>query len=233
MHILTKNSSGERGVFVFVVIIANGNMDLPLTIDDVINKADLIIAADGGARNCLAIDVIPGALIGDFDSLTKEELESLESKNVEIIRHPAQKDYTDLELALRLARERGAEEICILGALGARYDQTLANLLLPIEAGFSIPKIRMIHGTQEVHYIHAEQTLTIDGEIGDIISLIPLMGDAHGITTTGLEYPLRKETLLSGSTRGISNVMIASPATIQVHNGTILCVHIKSDGGAK
>lgn len=214
-----------------VVIFANGELAESTTVRDLVVQADLIIAADGGARHCLALNISPHVLIGDFDSLSSADMESLESNQLEIIQHPAHKDYTDLELALRLATERQAEEICILGALGARYDQTIANLLLPVEDEFSKIQIRIIHGPQEIHYIHAEQNVQIHGEIGDTLSLIPLIGDVHGVITSGLEYPLNRETLYSGTTRGISNVIINTPVRIQIHEGTLLCVHIRSGGG--
>jgi thiamine pyrophosphokinase len=65
----------------------------------------------------------------------------------------------------------------------------------------------------------------ISGHPGDTISLIPLNGDALGITTEGLAYPLKDEGLTSGSVRGISNMLEKSSAHVKLLNGLLLVVH--------
>ena len=211
------------------VIFANGLLNNLDSAREVILEDDLLIAADGGARHCLKLGFIPKILIGDFDSLNDNELASLQSAGTEIIRHPAQKDYTDLEIALRHAQSLGVVEILVMGALGARWDQTMANLLLPVTADFFDVHIRLIDGSQEVMLLRGGNTLNIHGQGGDIVSLIPLGGNAYGITTHGLEYPLDGETLFFGATRGVSNVLLNEDATIQLRDGLLLCtvIHIE------
>lgn len=212
------------------IIFANGLLNNLDTAREIILEEDLLIAADGGARHCLKLGFTPNILIGDFDSLNPNELVSLQSAGTEIIRHPAQKDYTDLELALRHAQSLGVVDILVMGALGARWDQTIANLLLPVTADLSNIHIRLVDGPQEVMLLRGGDTLSIHGQDGDIISLIPLGVNAYGVTTHGLEYPLDGETLYFGATRGVSNVLINEVATIQLKDGLLLCVviHIES-----
>lgn len=62
---------------------------------------DYIIAADGGAAHCAALDILPVILLGDFDSIDPALLQSMEDKGVDSQRFDAKKDETDLELALR------------------------------------------------------------------------------------------------------------------------------------
>jgi thiamine pyrophosphokinase len=124
-------------------------------------------------------------------------------------------------------------EVLMLGALGNRWDQTLANILLPAGRAFADMQIRLIDEAQEMTLIHSGQTLQIEGHVGDTLSLIPLAGDATGITTQGLEYPLLGETLPFGVTRGISNVMLGDQASISLEAGILLCVliHLEKTGG--
>src|SRR4051794_16520681 len=95
---------------------------------DLMQGADLRIAADGGARHFIELGLLPHLAIGDFDSLPPALLVKLEDHDVEIDRHPAQKDEPALELPLPRAPQRGARRIIVLAALGGRPDMHLANL---------------------------------------------------------------------------------------------------------
>jgi thiamine pyrophosphokinase len=187
---------------------------------------DRLIAADGGALHCRALGLRPEVVIGDFDSLTQADLAELEAAGSRLLRYPARKDETDLELALRWAVEQGATDILVLGALGGRWDQTLANLLLPalFAPNGSAPRIRLVDGHQQIYLIRERGQ--IDGGPGDIVSLIPIGGEARGVTTVGLEYPLLNGTLPFGATLGISNVLIGEAATVTIEEGVVVCVVI-------
>jgi thiamine pyrophosphokinase len=224
-----------EGVFLRAVIIANGELNNRLSLE----PGDLLIAADGGARHCLRLGLTPDLVIGDFDSLDEAELASLAQAGAEIVRYPVRKDTTDLELALLAARERGATQVLLLAALGARWDQTIANLLLPLSAGLASLPVRLLDGNQEISILRAAAQDTppaeieIAGQAGDTVSLIPLGGDAIGVATHGLEYPLYGETLYFGSTRGVSNLLLAGTARVALQAGILLVViiHASSCGG--
>lgn len=203
-----------------VIVVANGVMHSHFTLE----SDDVLIAADGGLRHCLDLGLQPAILIGDMDSIDEGDLAALESSDTQILRYPTQKDFTDLELALQHALKLGADEIVIVAALGARWDQTIANLLLP--ASFPSVKISLLDGSQEIHYIRAGDKLEIHGRPGDMVSLIPLAGKASGITTEHLEYPLQGGELTFGSTRGISNVLLEETGTISINGGLLLCIVI-------
>ena len=202
------------------VIFANGQLTRPI----LLQPDDLVIAADGGTHHCLGLGIRPQVVIGDLDSVREDELEALSASGTEIITYPERKDFTDLELALLEAQKRGADRVLILAALGKRWDQSLANLLLP--ATFPGLKISLLDDQQEIHFIRPGESLEISGQPGDTISLISLSGDASGITTHGLEYPLYQEMLQFGSTRGISNVMLGSQASVKLGAGLLLCAVI-------
>jgi thiamine pyrophosphokinase len=211
------------------VIFANGKMDNPDKARAQVNPGDLLIAADGGALHCLGLGLTPDLVIGDFDSLQQGDLEVLKSRGSELIRYPARKDYTDLELALQHAVQRGAEDILIIAALGARWDQTLANLLLPAAAALQETCITLIDGPQEIRLLRGPDRLELLGQPGETVSLVPIGGPSINITTQGLEYPLNGETLEFGSTRGISNVMLAEEISIDLQQGLLLCITIHEE----
>jgi thiamine pyrophosphokinase len=217
------------------VIFANGLIDDYEQIPLWIKKGDLIIAADGGGRHCSRLGLVPDYLIGDFDSLSEAELEHFSAMGAEIVRHPAQKDYTDLELAMLQAKSAGAQQVLVFAGLGARWDQTLANLLLPASSDLTNISVRLVDGMQELTMLHSGEQLNIQGQPGDIVSLIPISDDVSGVTTQGLEYPLDDEPMHLGATRGISNTLIHSDGTVSLKHGSLICVIIhqpeESNGG--
>ena len=184
------------------------------------------IAADGGAEHCLALGWTPDVLIGDFDSLPAETVDRLASDGVEVIRHPVDKDATDLELAIQLAISRGILDLIVLGAVGDRWDQSMASFLLLERYADSTRSIRLIDGAQEAFLIQPGDEQVIHGQPGDVVSLIPLLGDSSGITTRALAFPLRDERLLFGTTRGVSNVLLAETASVKLREGELVCVVI-------
>ena len=205
------------------IIFANGEMDNPPEIIKHLQPEDLIIAADGGSRHCKILGITPSVIIGDFDSLDEHQLASYTQAGVVIRQYPSHKNETDLELALYYAMQQECLEVYILGALGARWDMTVANILLLAHPAFSSMRIHLLEGPQELILLRGNGTYEIHGRPGDSLSLIPLAGDAKGITTRGLEYPLKDETLAFGSSRGVSNVFIDDHVQINVGDGILLC----------
>jgi thiamine pyrophosphokinase len=205
------------------IIFANGRYIPPFQLQE----SDLLIAADGGTRHCLELGLRPAVIIGDLDSLDEATLAQLKASGTQIISYPSRKDFTDLELALQYAIEQGTSEILVLGALGERWDQTIANLLLPTL--YDSSHIRLVDGNQEITFLRGNGQVEIKGHPGDTVSLIPLSGDARGVRTQGLEYPLESDTLFFGSTRGVSNVLLRPCATVSLEEGLLLCTIIHFD----
>jgi len=211
------------------IIFANGKMEVPPPILKDIQSSDLIIAADGGTHHCERWGIMPNVIVGDFDSLVSKEVTTFQQAGVEIIQYPAHKDETDLELALQLSLKGEVTDVYILGALDARWDMTIANVLLAANPMFSQVKIRLLDGLQELIILRGEGRIDIDGHPGDVISLIALGGDAYGITTYGLEYPLYNETLYFGSPRGVSNTFSQDQAHVFIRKGILLLCTMNSE----
>lgn len=208
-----------------IIIFANGDLPKPEKARALIREGDFIIAADGGMRHALALGLTPRVLIGDLDSLPKGfDASKFEG---EIVLFPKDKNETDLELAIHHALALAPDQVLILGALGGRMDQTLANIALLSDARLSGFDIRLNDGVEEIFFCRDQAR--VEGRSGDIVSLIPWGGEVEGVVTSGLKWTLKDETLYPGKTRGISNEMTGDAATVSIKSGLLLLNHRTED----
>lgn len=206
------------------IVFANGDLWQPDVIAGRLGPDDLLIAADGGARLCRALGRQPHLVIGDLDSLPPAERAALQAAGVRFEQHRAEKDETDLELALLAALRAGAQRVAVVGALGGRLDMTLANVLLLGHPALDGRRVELWHGPQTAWLIRPPGE-TIPGQAGDTLSLIPLEGAAVGVSLAGLRYPLTDDTLPAGPARGVSNVLTGPEARVSLRAGQLLAVH--------
>lgn len=211
-----------------LLIFANGEMEEVAWIRPYLAQATAVWAADGGSKHLKRLDSLPNRVIGDMDSLPPEVQAWLAAGQVPFNQHPPAKDETDLELALLLAVEQGFAEIWLFGLLGGRLDQMLANVLLLSHPALANTTVKLRTATEQAWLVR-DQTKIV-GQVGDIVSLIPLRGDVQMVRTTGLQWPLTDETLQFGQARGISNKMTAVSATVEISRGILLCVHTVAGG---
>lgn len=205
------------------VIFANGTLPDPEPARRLIDSSCLLIAADGGTRHALSLGLTPAIIIGDLDSLLSADRQQAERLGTRFLQHPADKDETDLELALDYAVGQGCTEIVILAALGGRLDQTLANLSLLTDPCLDGLDLRLDDGVEEAFFVRGRRE--VRGAAGDLISLLPWGGPAGGIRTRGLRWPLAGETLQPHKTRGVSNEMLGPSALIELETGLLLVIH--------
>ena len=195
---------------------------------------ELVIAADHGAAHARAWGWPLHLLVGDLDSLSADETAQVAARGVPVITAPAAKDETDLELALAHALARGASEIIICAALGGRSDHLLANLLLLARPELADLAVSLVDGRESIRLLRsggsAPAHLEMLGAKGDLLSLLPLGCDAVGVTTDGLQYSLRDETLFLGQARGVSNLFTSARADITLRRGLLLVIHTIADG---
>lgn len=180
--------------------------------------ADFVVAADSGLDHADRLGLQPDLVIGDFDSVSAAALARFRGP---IERHPVAKDATDLELALEAAVARRPDRIVVVGGHGGRLDHFIANALVLTTVPADID-VEWRAGEAAIHLVRS--TSRIRGRIGAKVSLVPVGGDGRGVTTEGLRWPLRDETLRSGSTRGVSNEFEATEATVSVEEGTLLAI---------
>jgi thiamine pyrophosphokinase len=177
----------------------------------------------------MEMGILPEILIGDLDSVDEDILFELTNAEVNIEQYSEDKDETDIELALRYAVELRPSSILIVGALGGRLDQTIANLSLLTDPMLPKIDIRLDDGVEEAFFCRASAAnggqAEVQGRSGDTISLIPWNGPVESVATEGLKWPLYGETLYPDKSRGVSNLMLGESASIKIKKGLLLVVH--------
>lgn len=211
-----------------IVIFANGRMKNSEKAHRIAAEADYIICADGGAVHCDRVGFFPDLLVGDFDSIPKKLRRKLEKKQVEIEQHPVHKDCTDLELALHhvtnLKKKKDKRTtVHILGALGGRWDMSLATVLLPLAADNQQLEI-FLHGDKEMLSVFSPGRHTLHGTPGQRVSFLPISGTVEGLSLAGFTYSAKDISLEPGSSRGVSNCLEEKTCLIQFEQGKLLMI---------
>lgn len=211
------------------IIFANGVISLPDLVQNqiLIEPDDTIICADGGTLHALSLNLTPNLIVGDLDSLSADVETTMMERGVEIIRHPARKNRTDLELALSIAIERGATEILLLTALGGRLDQQLANILLLTRPEWHPVRFSLADGRQRAWLLTGPDDLTLAGKADDTLSILPFSTTISGLDLDGVEWPLTNQTVALGSTLTISNKFLGNQAYVRLREGMAFVVHIQ------
>jgi thiamine pyrophosphokinase len=186
-----------------------------------------VVAADSGVVEAQRLGVPVDLLIGDLDSAPPDAVERARASGARVECHPAAKDASDLELALEAARREGATDVLVVGGDGGRLDHTLANALVLASSGFADLRIDAVMGAALLHVIRGVREL--EGTPGEPVSLFALGGPARGVRTRGLRFPLDAEDLLPGSTRGLSNELVAARASVWLDEGVIVAIRPGGD----
>jgi len=182
-------------------------------------SADVTIAVDGGAASCLAAGVVPAFVIGDLDSLDAEPLEALRTAGSEVIRFPADKDETDLDLALRYAATLGADNVLVTGVLSDRVDHTLASAGSICRSEFTNVEV---WESDLRAWVARERgpALELAGK-GSTISVIAVLEPAV-VSVAGVRWCLDHHRIQPASSLGLSNVITKDEASVIAHEGDVL-----------
>lgn len=191
----------------------------------------IVVAADGGADRALRLGLTPDLVVGDMDSLPAGRLDALRARGTEIVLVPAEKDESDMELALLAALDRGATGIVVLGAFGGpRLDHALANVGLLAMPALARADVALLDARTRVSAIAAPGSdggaveRELAGRVGDLVTLLPLGAEVRGVTTAGLRYGLAGESLHPGPARGLSNVRTERGARVRVASGFLVVI---------
>jgi len=189
------------------------------------NTYDLRVAVDAGLDFFCRNKLSPNLILGDFDSVNEKSKQFLKKDTqIETIRLKPEKDDTDTEFAIHEAIRRGATDITIIGASGTRLDHVLGNMYLlgiGCEKGINI---QLVDAHNCIRLINKKLTLHKDTQFGEFVSILPIAGDAKGVSLKGFKYPLKDAQLESFRSLGISNEIVEDTATITVKKGYLLVV---------
>lgn len=202
-----------------VIIFAGGERIEPEVLEDLPEGA-FVIAADSGLDQAALVGLQVDLIVGDLDSVSSEGLEDASGVPMEI--YARDKDFTDLELAIDAALRIDAERLIVVGGHGGRLDHHLANAHVIAGPRLAHQRVEWLAGAAHVFVVHG--TVHLHGVPGAIVSLVPIGGEATGVTTTGLRWPLKNETLDPYSARGMSNEFQKPYATVSAQTGSLLAI---------
>ncbi|PID28018.1 MAG: thiamine diphosphokinase [Candidatus Cloacimonadota bacterium] len=188
-------------------------------------KDAFLIAVDGGADLLIELGEKPDLMTGDFDSVSRKANELF--RDVKRLEFPAEKDFTDTELAIEYAYENNFREIIAINSLNGRPDQIYGLL-----SHFRYAKkknIDLLISDTVNHIFTVRKSEIINLDINSTVSLIPLTEEAEVVSTSGLKYPLSNEKLYNYKNRGISNVAIKEEIKIETKKGILLATVASKD----
>lgn len=193
-----------------------------------ISEKHTLIGADSGAAFLVQHGFNPDVAIGDFDSVSLEQIEHISKQSRQMIScDPIDKDYTDSEMAFRLALDMKPAEIIMLGATGTRFDHSLANIELLVLAHQAGVHASIIDANNRISL--ASGSTILKRSSYKHVSLLPLSSKVTGVTLTGFKYPLTKATLTMGQSIGVSNILLAEEGKVEHSSGKLLIIESKDE----
>ncbi len=190
-----------------------------------INKFAKKIAVDGGARRARELGIIPDWIVGDMDSISEQDRCFMQEAGVSFELHPAEKDFTDTQIALRLAEREGGREIEIWGGTGSRLDHNLSNILSA--SSFLERGINIVFESPDLSVYFVNKQLVVPGAPGDTVSLIALGNRVFGVDLSGFKYPLDKATLELNWQWAVSNIITGKNPVVRLDSGILAVFHYK------
>jgi thiamine pyrophosphokinase len=189
----------------------------------------LVVAADVGVAEALRLGLRVDLLVGDLDSAAPDDVQRASRAGAAVVRHPQDKDATDLELAVEAAAGKGVSRVVVVGGRLGRLDHLLGNALLLAAPRFAGLEMDAVLGAARLHVVRRHRELR--GDPDELVSLFALQGPARGVTTTGLRWKLDGDELAPGSSLGVSNRFVEHAATVSVEDGVVLVVRPGAEEG--
>lgn len=223
---MPESQSNDRSKQCIWVLAASPVWSAPRLRD--LPQPDAVIAADGGSTLAMRLGLVPDLVIGDLDSSDPALVKELEQQGIafERFRHETKLE-TDTELAVLVALKWGAKQVLVLGAIGGRLDHSLANLLLLTHPRIAPHDVRIVDGRQAAMLLKPGRWNDLPAAEGDTVSLLPIGGEADGVRTKDLLYPLHGETLLMGRGRGVSNEASGHDPGVYYEEGLLMAIVVQ------
>lgn len=205
-------------------LIMGGGTPPSISLKDKINwQAREIICADSGANHAYKWGITPDVICGDLDSIDDSVRSFFEDLGVEFLTYPVDKDWTDTELAIAVALERGGSDLVFVGLDGGRIDHQFTNYLL-IARKSTHARMRILGEQGWTFFLNEKfNALQLEGVLEKTISVIPLEMSS-GICYAGMKYLLTDEQLYFGSSRGMSNVAMQNTVSIRLDKGLLMVI---------
>lgn len=209
-------------------IIITSYIEHPFPMKQKIGADDFIICTDGGYDIAKKNKIRPHLLLGDFDSVSGDydSLARNLSHKIDILKFNPEKDFTDLDLALKEAYRRRFSHVEIWGGLGGRLDHTVANLQILTHYSRQFEALQILDGRNRcfVFYGDPQKTHTIPRQESSYLSLFSMSEQCCGLSISGVKYPLQDHILTRTFPLGVSNEFTDTQAELTLTDGTLLVV---------
>lgn len=198
------------------VLVIGNNVDLKNF--DFTNN--VVVGLDRGAYICYLNNIKLNYAIGDFDSISAEELKLLEHYTNVIKLNPI-KDVTDTEFALNMFKDY--DKLIILGGIfGSRIDHFIANLKL----FYKYPNLILIDDNTYISLCDMMQDFVKDEYT--YYSFFALE-DVFDLSLKGFKYELHDYFLSHESSLCVSNEIVSFKAQLSFSKGKLLLVKTKNE----
>jgi thiamine pyrophosphokinase len=189
------------------------------------DKFEKKIVVDGGAGRARELGIIPDWVVGDMDSISEHDRRFMEDAGVSFELHPAEKDFTDTQIALELVEREGGRKIEVWGGTGSRLDHNLSNIFSA--SSFLERGIDIVFESPDLSVYFVKKKLIVPGAPGDTVSLIALGSKVSGVDLSGFKYPLDKATLEVNWQWAVSNIITGDYPVVRLESGILAVLHYK------
>ena len=204
-----------------IALFAGGDLDVLET------DFDVFVGVDAGSLFLLQHQLPLDMAIGDFDSVSPADFQQIEQAAKELIQAPAEKDDSDLELALKTVFERYPQaQTRVFGALGGRIDHLLSNLFLASEPDLApfMGQMELAGEDNRILFRPAGQHRLSPIEGMTYISFMP--SDGSHLTIENAKYPLREENFFFKKCYS-SNEFLDGDIQIALDTGYVVIIYSK------
>ena len=206
-----------------VLLVAAGDRpDIDL-LNKYLNCSAKTIAIDKGAEVFIDNNLKPDYVVGDFDSISEKYNDKI--KNLEKYIYPSEKDYTDSDIAIRLAFKLQATEIIMLGMTGGRVDHMLGNLGLLDRCLKNNVRAYIIDKNSKIFLV--DKKVLLDGEKNEVISFYPFGETVKGLNIKNAKYELEDYDLDPFESLCNSNEFIGGKMDVSFKFGKLLVIYSK------
>lgn len=202
-------------------IISNGDINKIEELKTRLKEYELVICADGASNRLRCMDIVPDCILGDLDSIDSDTLSYFEKKQVKFIRFNPEKDYSDTHICVDFLKEKGIQEIDVYGALGGRWDHSLANFGLMYYGYENGLDIRLVDGYDRAFVCGKGSYVSVKKE-NQCFSIFAVFEDAQ-VSLKGVKYPLNDYNLRRGESIGLSNEYIQD-CIVEIKKGSAIVI---------
>ena len=161
---------------------------------------DQIIAVHSGIKHIYNLSLEPSILVGDLDSISKEDYQKVLEANINIDSYQKNKENTDFELSLNKIENPDNKNIFIIGGEGGDIDHMLSVFFIISHKEF-YKNIIWLYGKQTILF---KNNISLEISSNVNFSLIPLT-DLKSLSIKGAKWELKNEDVESGHSLTLRN----------------------------